>query len=186
MLAIQIRPDNSWSATVRNRCLPPSISEVKVPSCSINISSWHASVQCCGSMKFWYGSGSGSAGPYGTSTLMDPDADPDPAIFVSDLQDVGEKIFGLLLFKGTFTSFFKDKKSQRRWNQCFSYYFCLTIEGSGPGSGSLTNGSRSGAQKHIYGSYGSGSGLGSGSASLFQWNDLKLSQGKEWEEGKVS
>jgi hypothetical protein len=41
---------------------------------------------------------------------MDPDADPDPAIFVSDLQDVKKK-FCLLLFEGTFTSFFKDKKS---------------------------------------------------------------------------
>ena len=40
----------------------------------------------------------------------DPDADPDPAIFVSDLQDVKKKIFGLLLFD---TSFFTDKKSSR-------------------------------------------------------------------------
>ncbi len=38
-------------------------------------------------------------------------------IFVSDLQDVNKKIiflnkfFCLLLFKGSFTSFFKDKKS---------------------------------------------------------------------------
>jgi hypothetical protein len=38
---------------------------------------------------------------------MDPD--PDPAIFISDLQDVN----CLLLFDGTFTSFFKDKKSYR-------------------------------------------------------------------------
>jgi hypothetical protein len=54
---------------------------------------------------------------------------PDPAIFVSDLQDVNEKllffltfktstknlfflkVFCLLLFEGTFLSFFKDKKS---------------------------------------------------------------------------
>jgi hypothetical protein len=48
---------------------------------------------------------------------MDPDADQDPAIFVSDLQDVDKKLiffpkfFCLLLFEGTFTSFFKDKKS---------------------------------------------------------------------------
>jgi hypothetical protein len=42
---------------------------------------------------------------------MDPDADSDPAIFVSDLQDVNKKLFFcLLLFEGTFTSFFKDKK----------------------------------------------------------------------------
>jgi hypothetical protein len=47
---------------------------------------------------------------------MDPDADPDPTIFVRDLQDVDKKLFFLqvfllILFEGTFTSFFKDKKS---------------------------------------------------------------------------
>jgi len=45
--------------------------------------------------------------------------DPDPAIFVIDLQDANKKLifntkfFCLLLFEGTFTSFFKDKKSKR-------------------------------------------------------------------------
>jgi len=33
--------------------------------------------QWCGSMKFW---------------LLDPEADPDPAIFVSDLQDANKKL----------------------------------------------------------------------------------------------
>ncbi len=41
--------------------------------------------QCCGSMTFWGGSGSGSADP--CLRLMDPD----PAIFVSDLQDASKK-----------------------------------------------------------------------------------------------
>jgi hypothetical protein len=49
---------------------------------------------------------------------MDPDSDPDPAIFIIDLQETYKKItkqqfFCLLLFEGTFTSFFKDKKSKR-------------------------------------------------------------------------
>jgi hypothetical protein len=43
--------------------------------------------------------------------------DPDPAIFVIDLQDASKKLkhnfFCLLLFEGTFTSFFKDKKAKR-------------------------------------------------------------------------
>jgi hypothetical protein len=44
--------------------------------------------------------------------------DSDPAIFVIDLQDANKKqfffsVFLLLLFKGTFTSFFKDKRSKR-------------------------------------------------------------------------
>jgi hypothetical protein len=47
---------------------------------------------------------------------MDPDSDP--AIFVIDLQDTNEKKFlflfyCLLLFKGTYTSFFKNKKPKR-------------------------------------------------------------------------
>ncbi len=46
--------------------------------------------------------------PYGLT-------DPDPALFVSDLQDTNKKycfsfkVFGLLLFEGKFTSFFEDK-----------------------------------------------------------------------------
>jgi hypothetical protein len=49
---------------------------------------------------------------------MDPDSDPDPDIFVIDLQDASKKLifkhnfFCLLLFEATFTSFFKDKKSK--------------------------------------------------------------------------
>jgi hypothetical protein len=51
---------------------------------------------------------------------MDPDQDavPDPAIFAINLQDANKKLIFLkflcrLLFEGTFTSFFKDKKSKR-------------------------------------------------------------------------
>jgi hypothetical protein len=45
--------------------------------------------------------------------------DPDPAIFTIDLQDANKKLiffkqfFCVLLFEGTFTSIFKDKKSKR-------------------------------------------------------------------------
>ncbi len=38
--------------------------------------------------------------------------DPDPAIFIIDLHDVNH-FFCVLLFEVTFTSFFKDKKSER-------------------------------------------------------------------------
>jgi hypothetical protein len=47
---------------------------------------------------------------------MDPDADPDPSIFIIDLQDANKKLikkkkfFCILLFAGTLTSFFKDKQ----------------------------------------------------------------------------
>jgi hypothetical protein len=49
------------------------------------------------------------------STIIGPTSVPypDPALFVSDLQDANKKFFCLLLFEGTFTSFFKDKKSLR-------------------------------------------------------------------------
>jgi hypothetical protein len=75
---------------------------------------------------------------------MDPnsDLDPDPAIFVIDLQDANKKLiffkqfFCLLLFEGTMTSFFKDKKSKRSHKTVgikFFLDFCLMIEGSGFG-----------------------------------------------------
>ncbi len=71
---------------------------------------WH---QCCGFMAFWCGSGSGSADP--CLWLMDPD----PGIFVIDLQDANKKliIFCLLLFEGTVTSFSKIKSQKAVTNQ---------------------------------------------------------------------
>ncbi len=101
--------------------------------------------QCCGSMTFWCGSGSEDPCLW----LMDPD----PAIFIIDLQDAKKnllknKFFCLLFFESTFTSFFKDKKSkksQNSRNQGFSYCFCLMIEGSG--SIPLTYGSGSGSRR---------------------------------------
>ena len=60
----------------------------------------------------------------GDILVSDPDPclrvmDPDPAIFVIDFQDTNKrtsflkKLFCLLLFKCTFTSFFKGKKFKR-------------------------------------------------------------------------
>jgi hypothetical protein len=48
----------------------------------------------------------------------DPNADPDPSIFIIDLQDVKkqiifEKFFCILLLGDNLKSFFKDKKSKR-------------------------------------------------------------------------
>jgi hypothetical protein len=44
---------------------------------------------------------------------MNPDPAPDPAIFFIDLQDTNKKyfFFQVLRYEGTFTAFFKDKKS---------------------------------------------------------------------------
>jgi hypothetical protein len=63
---------------------------------------------------------------------MDLDSDPDPAIFVFDLQAKNFfkiKFICLMLLEGTFTSFSKDKKVQKKSqtsrNQGFSYYFCF-------------------------------------------------------------
>jgi hypothetical protein len=93
---------------------------------------------------------------------MDPD--PDPAIFVIGLQDANKKLIFkkvFLLFAGTLTSFFNDKKFKTSHKtvgiKIFSYFFFLMIEGSGSGSIPLTNGSGSGRPKTC-GSGGSGSG----------------------------
>jgi hypothetical protein len=81
-------------------------------------------------MTIW--GGSGSSDP--CFWLMDPD----PAIFVIDLQDDSKKLlfkfFCLFLFECIFTSFVKDKcqkETQNRRNLNCSYYFCMMIEGSG-------------------------------------------------------
>jgi hypothetical protein len=111
-------------------------------------------------MSLWCGSGSksGSADPCLRLMDPDPDADPNPAIFVIDLEDANKnkfflkQFFCILLFEGTFISFIKNKKKlQNSRNQGFSYYFCLMIEGSGSGVGSgsipLTDGSGSGSRR---------------------------------------
>ncbi len=81
--------------------------------------------------------------------------DPDPAIFVIDLQDANKnlilkKFFCLLLFECTLTSFFikSQKEVTKQWESRFSYYFCLMIEGSG--SIPLTTGSGSRRPKNIW------------------------------------
>jgi hypothetical protein len=49
----------------------------------------------------------------------DPDVDPHPAVFIIGRQDankkkrIKKKFFCILLFEGTFTSFFKNKTSKR-------------------------------------------------------------------------
>ncbi len=68
-------------------------------------------------MTFWCESGSGSGSAYPCLRLMDPDADPDPAIFFIELQDANEKLilkkyFCLLLIEGTLHHFSKIKSQK--------------------------------------------------------------------------
>ncbi len=87
-------------------------------------------VQCCGSVVFWYGSGCGSGRPKhtasGSGTLVH-------FHHASKLKKV-------------------IKKSQNSINQCFPYYFCLMMEGSGAISVSVINGSgcRPGRPKNLW------------------------------------
>ncbi len=53
--------------------------------------------------------GSGSANP--CLWLMDPDSDPDPSIFIIDLQDANKKLIWKH-FLSSFTLFFKDKSQE--------------------------------------------------------------------------
>ncbi len=85
--------------------------------------------------------------------------DPDPRIFVIDLQD-GQKnsfkkisaYYFLEVHLRHFSKIKSQKESQNSRNQGFSYYFCMMIEGSGAGSGSiaLTNRSGSGRPKNMW------------------------------------
>ncbi len=114
--------------------------------------------QCSGSMKFW--GGSGSADPCLWLMVRIRILDPDPAIFVIDLQNASKKqifhtIFSAYYFSKVhllhFSKINSQKESQNSRNQGFSYYFCMMIEGSGfrsrTGSGPipLTSGSGSGS-----------------------------------------
>ncbi len=79
--------------------------------------------------------------------LTDPD--PDPAIFISDLQDASKNYWLITFWRHIYILFQRKKvirKSQKvPGNQGFSYYFSLMIEGSRSGSAPLTNGSGSGS-----------------------------------------
>jgi hypothetical protein len=104
-------------------------------------------------MTFWGGSGSGSSDP--CFWLVDPD----PAIFVIDLQDASKKLIFNTIFSAYyflkvrlhhFSKIKSLKESQNRRNQGFSYYFCMMIEGSGSGYIPLTSGSGSGRPKNMW------------------------------------
>jgi hypothetical protein len=61
-------------------------------SCVVTVNGIFLSLcQCCGSVTFWYWSGSGSADPCLWPVDPPPDPAPDPAIFVLDLQDANKK-----------------------------------------------------------------------------------------------
>ena len=82
--------------------------------------------------------------------------DPDPAIFVIDLQDASKKLIFNTIFSAYyflkvhlhhFSKIKSQKESQNKSNQGFSYYFCMMIEGSGSGSIPVTSGSGSGSRR---------------------------------------
>ncbi len=68
------------------------------------------------------------------------DADPDPSIFIIDLQYANKKLIlkisfpAYLLFEGTFTSFFKYKKVKKKSKNSKNQGFFLSRAGSGSGS----------------------------------------------------
>ncbi len=70
----------------------------------------------------------------GRISVVDPwhfGTDPDLRILTTDLLRIRIRIMQWLTrYQGTFTSVFKDKKSQNGRNQGFSYFVCLLMEGS--------------------------------------------------------
>jgi hypothetical protein len=89
--------------------------------------------QCCGSKKFLFGSGCGSKSCYFRKRSSR-----------FQQKKIFSKVCAYYFLKVHLNHVSKKKninKSLNRRNQCFSYKFCLMIEGSG--SISLTNGSGS-------------------------------------------
>ncbi len=122
----QLMPNQTIQPRSEKRLLMPNPTKERL----FSQTSRHSCIQCCGSMKFW-GSCYFCQGPSRCQQKI---------IF-----------FCLLLFEGTLHHFSKIKihkevtKVQSTRNQCFSYYFCLMIEGSG--SLSLSNVSVCGSGK---------------------------------------
>jgi hypothetical protein len=112
---------------------------------------------------------------------MDPDANSDPAIFVSELQDSHQEKMFLSFFAYYFLKVhlhhfskiknYGTKKSQKGRINVF-LTFCLIIEESGSGSVTNESGPVPGGPK-TYGSYGSRSGFGSGSATLVRTQEKR-------------
>ena len=106
-------------------------------------------------MTFWCESGSGSmpqnnGSGFGSGSCYFRHS-PSRHQQITNLK---KKFFCSLLFEGTFTSFFKDKKSKRSHKTVgitvFSYYFCLLIKRSGSGSIPLTSGYGSGRPNNMW------------------------------------
>ncbi len=107
---------------------------------------WHLVwIRIRGSMPLSNGSGSGFGSGFGSGSCYFRHW-PSRRLQKNNLL---KKNFCLLLFEGTFTSFFKDKKSKRSHKtieiKVFFYCFCLMIERSGSGSIPLTCGPGSGS-----------------------------------------
>ncbi len=109
-------PHRCWSARWK-KILWGARSENRTQAC---LTSPRNTNQCCGSMTFWCGSGSGSADQcLGLMPRTNGSrSGSGPAIFIIDLQgakknQMKKKLFCIFLFKGTLALFFKDKKSKR-------------------------------------------------------------------------
>jgi hypothetical protein len=74
--------------------------------------------------------------------------DPDPAIFVTDLQDADKKLvlifilsafYFLKVYLHHFLKIKSQNESRNSRNQGFSNFFCMMVEGSGSRAGSISD-----------------------------------------------
>ncbi len=103
-------------------------------------------MQCCGTMTFWRGSGSGY--PYlGLFSCYFRHWPSRCQQKPNSLTQFFSACYFLKVHLHHFSKIKSQKESQNSRNQGFSYYFCVIIEGSGSESGSipLTSGSGSGS-----------------------------------------
>jgi hypothetical protein len=90
--------------------------------------------QCSEYVTVWYGSGFSDPNLW----LTDPDADPDPALFVSDLQDANKKKISPSFYSYSFLKVhlphslkIKSHRSHKTVEKSWLFIFCLSMEGSG-------------------------------------------------------
>ncbi len=104
--------------------LPVSRNDCRRTKCGTNFEGAGRPNQCCGSVTFWYGSG--TTAPYHWITDPDVAPDPDPVLFISGFEDVKKISFFVFYFlKVHLRQSLKIKSHIEVTKQWFFYFYLL-------------------------------------------------------------